>query len=620
MWKLSNIQATDFMSFDNVSFDFDSKCYVVRADNQDNEGQQSNGGGKTSFVDLIAVALLGKSLTGRNVKDCVRWGADQSYFTLRCTLIDDSNVECVIDRKVYNNTRSQELSLLVDGKVPSTLPTKRGVENGVDIKQGNAYILNEVLHITESDLLSYYLISKDKYQPFLNINTDSKLAVIGRFSKSGIVDRAIMSCEADAETVRSNVGKFDRQITTEQGYIQALQESDDAQQFESNKQQQLDSLDQQLSAIEITLVNKDTEIEGEEEQMKDYGLCFHEINPQDKIDLQTILDSLDEKEMVGLISQLRLQIGTIEGYLAGVITCPDCGHDFNLQSDLHFTEQDLLDKQAALTDCQDQLDSMRKSKWELREDISTIESLEHENRDVELEINRCIRKIESIKQEQARLVEEYDRLEFTKANVAAKTFADQQFSTQQRIDDKLRLIESIQSQLDQATVDLDHFNTWIAHLEDFKFFLGNKPIEAICSLVNQYLQLNGSDLNLHIEGFKKLRSGELRQSLQPVIYRNWQNPQSFDQFSQGEKVRLNLTVDLAFQHLLNQSNDVGGLDLYVNDELLNPLDSVGVSNAAAAFDQLGKTMLLVTHSGADMVYDNTILITKKDGTSKMAKG
>ena len=157
----------------------------------------------------------------------------------------------------------------------------------------------------------------------------------------------------------------------------------------------------------------------------------------------------------------------------------------------------------------------------------------------------------------------------------------------------------------------------VTNFEDFKFYLGNKPIEAICSLVNQYLSLNGSDLNLHIEGFKKLRSGELRQSLNPVIYRNWTNPQSFVQFSEGEKVRLCMSVDLAFQQLINESSKFGGLDLYVGDENLNSLDSIGVGNAASAFNQLNKTIILVTHSGSDLIYPNTITVKKQNGKSEV---
>ena len=198
-----------------------------------------------------------------------------------------------------------------------------------------------------------------------------------------------------------------------------------------------------------------------------------------------------------------------------------------------------------------------------------------------------------------------------------RSFSDEKASVKKQIQEKLdERVEQIK-QLDQVLNELELNKQWISNFEDFKFYLGNKPIEIICSLVNQYLKLNNSDLNLHIEGFKKLRSGELRQALQPVIYRNWMSPKSYEQFSEGEKVRLNLAVDLAFQQLINSSSKYGGLNFYVNDELISSLDSKGVQNAAQAFNQLDKTILLVTHSGADLNYDNSITIQKKGNKSEL---
>src|SRR5689334_6581802 len=103
MWRITNISAKDFMSFEEINYPFKDKCYVVRAENKDNSGQLSNGGGKTSFVDSIAVALLGYSLTGRHVKDCVSWTTDSSCFTVTCKLENKHHkLSCEISRKIYS--------------------------------------------------------------------------------------------------------------------------------------------------------------------------------------------------------------------------------------------------------------------------------------------------------------------------------------------------------------------------------------------------------------------------------------------------------------------------------------------------------------------------------------
>lgn len=617
MWQLQYISAENFMSFEKVEYQFENKCYVVRAENKDNDGQQSNGGGKTSFVDIIAIALLGYSLTGRNVKDCVNWNSDQNYFIVKLYLENPQHkINCFIERKVYSNTKGQELVLLVNEKLPSTLPTKKGAEGAVDVKAGNTYILKEILDITEQDLLSYHLISKTYYQPFLNVNTDRKLEVISRFSRADVIDKVIKNLELDLEVGNDSVEEYKLQIAKIQGHIEALSQSLEGNakvEFEQQKQKQIEQKEIRMKYLSdrAHLLAQ----QGEEIKTKIQSLVPEELDPQIKIDLNTRLKSLNTKEFIELEREINKEISEIKNYLAGLITCPECFHKFHLTSKKRYDTKILTQREAALADVQSERVSAEKAIEEIKEDIAIVEEIERSNFLINNQRIDLEQRFQSLERESADLLNDMEAVAQQIDAIAAHTFADEKVNIHSNIKEKEGELITQQQQLEQQQKQLTDIIKWIDYFSDFKFYLGNKPIEAICSLVNQYLRLNGSDLNLHIEGFKKLRSGEMRQALTPVIYRNWMNPQSVNQFSEGERVRLNLAVDLAFQQLINQSSKTGGLNFYVNDELLNPLDSLGVANAARAFNQLDKTILLVSHSGADLVYNNTILIEKKNQIS-----
>lgn len=605
------------MAFETMSFNFDSKCYVIRGDNKDNEGQQSNGAAKTSFVDSIAILILGSSLTGRNVKDCVRWTSESTSFTIKGTLINEAhNLTCNIERTVYSNTKGQELVILVNGEVPTTLPTKKGVKNAVDVKLGNKYILESLLDLTESDLLSYFLISKSHYQPFLSINTDAKLDVISRFSKAEVVDKVISGLKIELEVSEDGVVEYNQQIATIEGYIKALEDSlNDAARldFENNKQKQIESIETHIAQLEQNLLSKSDEIESQNNKVSQLQVV--ELDPQDKIELQGTHDSLNCTEAIKAQNELKQDKTKVSNYLAGLITCPKCSHEFSLESDKSYTQDDVTQLDILIAEFESEIQEATKLRKEVRESIELIESVEQQNKQTQREIDGIKRTIEIIENEQRRILKEIEQQELKLSNTKATTYADQQASVKDSISNKQDELQQVTLQLEELNKEIDNSNRWITNFEDFKFYLGNKPIEAICSLVNQYLSLNGSDLNLYIEGFKKLRSGELRQALMPQIYRNWSNPQPFVQFSEGEKVRLCMSVDLAFQQLINESSKFGGLDLYIGDENLNSLDSIGVGNAASAFNQLDKTIILVTHSGSDLVYPNTITIRKQNGKS-----
>lgn len=624
MWKVQSIEAKDFMSFEKFSFDFENKCYVIRAENKDDNGQKSNGSGKTSFVDVIAVALLGYSLTGRNVKDCVRWTSPEDYFTVKLNLINtDHKLECSIERKVYSKSKSAELKLLVNGAVPKTIPTKQGVENGVDIREGNKYILTNILDITEEDLLNYFLISKINYKPFLEVNTDRKLEVMGRFTNTKAVDKTIGKLEVEVEETHDNINEYNDLIQQAHGYIKALEDSlneDKAAEFEQDKQAKLDELFKKSDQVEKEIVTMKRNIAQHEAEIEVTLAKKVDVNDTDRSELVVQITSIEkeisENDLIKL--QLLNSESKISKYLAGLVKCPKCKNEFPaVQCDEHYTKQDLKLENENISLIEGEIQALKKIKFEAKERLKVITDAIAANVNLDKTVETLKRNKASIEKHQKRLMDEFSALEQSIATESARTFQDERADVGEQIEAKRREIKSFEVQLEELKTKLDKDQKWIEHFENFKFYLGNKPTNIICSLVNQYLELASSELNLHIEGFKKLKNGELRQSLNPVIYRNWINPQSVQQYSEGERVRLNLATDLAFQQLINGASKFGGFNLYANDEMISGLDSLGVQLVAEAFNSLDKTMLLVTHSGADMNYQNSIIITKKNGKSEV---
>jgi len=620
MWHLNSIQASNFMSFEKVHYDFENKCYIIKGINNDNDSQQSNGGGKTSFVDIFPIALFGYSLTGRNVKDCISWSSDSSSFTVKAILTNKATKqECLIERRIFSK-KASELIILIDNEVPSSIPTKQGVKNGVDIKEGNKFILDHILDIKEEDLLNYFFISKTNYSPFLEVNTERKLEVISRFTNTAIVDKIIASLEADVKSNTSAVNSLSNKIFTADGYIEALQASlnaDAMKVFEQQKVAQIKSYQDQIESYDQQLLESQDNIEVVNNEISE--LVFHETDLNEIKVLQSEWNVLQESymEIVKLMKEITPEIQNAQNYLAGKITCPKCENEFHLSIKETYTQDELdtflLDFQAL----EQELESIHTNQEDISSKIQDINDLVKQNKLTERRKTVLLQNISSFESQQERILKAIEDLESKIAETHALSFVDEKKNIQEQIKAKEKEIASIAAEITSLNTLIDQSSQWIKHFEEFKFYLGNKPIEVICSLVNNYLKMIGSDLNLHIEGFKRLKSGELRQSLNPIIYRNWINPQPYVQFSEGERVRLNLAVDLAFQQLINASSKTGGLNYYQSDEMISGLDSLGVTNTAKAFSKLNKAILLVTHSASDMNFENTISIEKNKGISSI---
>lgn len=615
MWNIKSISAENFTSFKHVEYSFDKKCYIVRAENKDNQGQKSNGGGKSSFIDIISIGLLGYTLTGRTIKNCVGWDAGEGPLVITLQITNEEHsLDVKISRTIYNSNKSQELVLLVNDKVPKEIPSKRGVVNGVDVKLGNQYILQNILDITEEDLLNYYLISGVNYQPFLGVNTDRKLEVITRFTNTGAIDKVISYLETEEKANQNKLNEVLMQIERYKGAIEALQESlgGEAQKaWEESRDTLITDLNAKLDSCEADIMKLEDQIDAL--RAKDY-----KIHPIDNKKLQSLQARFDIKyskweQLQTAGKELNKKISTIETHLAGAVECPNCNYTFKPGSNNHYTSVDLLAVKNQYSEFPGKIDAIGKEMQEINDQMGAIKELEEENESTQRKLASKDTQIGILEDSQKMLIERYEQIKQEIESVANQTFDS--LAIEEQIAEKDEHIAKLEGQADGYRKS--DTKTWITHFEDFKFYLGNKPINLICSLVNQYLKLNQSDLNVHIEGFKLLRSGETRQALTPVIYRNWMNPQDYQQFSGGEKVRLNISVDLAFQQLINSSSRYGGLNLYISDELLNSLDDEGVKNAAEAFNKLDKTILLVTHSGNDLNYSNCIDIVKENGVSKL---
>lgn len=583
------------MTFADIEFAFDDKCYVIKGENKDDAGQQSNGSGKSSFIDIIAVAVIGQSLSGRDLKNCVNRNGVDSFFLVGVTLDNDGHLT-KISRKVYNNTRASELSITIDDKPIEGVPTKAGIPNGLDVKAGNQYILDTVLDISKEDLLNYFLISGDEYTSFFNAGQAKKIEIITRFSKAGVIDSIIDKLTKSQNQTTKDLQQIQTQITGLKGQIVGLEETISQVMIDRFEQDKATRISKALDEVESLSVALD-KIEIKSIEQVDYESDLKIIVDEIQVVNKTIMSNAKSKTVA------QQEISRLQVLLAGQIECPKCEHHFVIESELsiddinegiHGFESAIVDIDVILNEAQSQHGELLQMHRDLVEQrnaqVATIQANKlAQQRKVDIQ-----QRLDGYE----KVLMELDQMKFDDSNIKAL------------IEQKNVLITENQILADNLVVSIADDNTWIDNFKQFKFYLSNKPVEVISHYTNEFLKSLGSELTIAIEGFRVLKSGELKAELTPIVYRNGLNPEQYAAFSGGEKVRLNIAVDLAFQRLVNE-NSKQGLSFYSNDEAINALDSVGVVSAAKAFNNLKETICLVSHSGSEMNYDNVITVTKK---------
>jgi len=125
-------------------------------------------------------------------------------------------------------------------------------------------------------------------------------------------------------------------------------------------------------------------------------------------------------------------------------------------------------------------------------------------------------------------------------------------------------------------------------------------------------------MQIRWEGMKMLSDGKLKEEINAIILRDL-GQRKFKSLSGGERARLDYSMILTLQRMINYTNKYGGLDFLSTDETCEGLDALGLSDLMKSFSNLNKTILLTTHVVNRTISDNILLIRKVNGVSEIVK-
>lgn len=153
---------------------------------------------------------------------------------------------------------------------------------------------------------------------------------------------------------------------------------------------------------------------------------------------------------------------------------------------------------------------------------------------------------------------------------------------------------------------------------EFKTYLANSKINAIAQITNEFLETIGSDIRVALSGYTILKSGKVRDKISVSLLRDGVDCGSFEKFSAGERVRVELASILSMNQLMNMNCEEGkGLDLLVADEVLDSADEQGLASVFKALNKTQITSLVVSHGQVHEGYPNRITVVKQNGVSSI---
>lgn len=656
----------NFGPFSSLNYDFVNEPIAIIGENRTQDDQLSNGSGKSFLSQGLFYGIYGTNLRGVLDKKLIKEGEDSAYIYVQ--------IHCPIRKQILAIEREIKI------KGSSTLrlelidedETKLAPVTCATVNDGNKFIANWI-EISAEDAKSYYIVSKGNYKSFFNSSNTEKLALISRFINFTSIDKTKDIITERIDELNEIKRGYENEKSSFEGKLSAYEEQlnfvleedlvkkrndeisglthlinvydnniEEKKNSISNLKKSKVSKEQQKE--DIAKLRKSVEKELEELEDNSFQETYNEIDEdlslykKQKEDEESKLNKSTQR-----VRSIKKTIDSIEMKLAGVITCPNCHHEFLLKNDDSVddlkTEKKLsesalkeeTEKKSLIDKSIEELDSIideylslkKETQAEekkiidqqisIRNKLKTLSSQYYEIDEsivrIESDINKLKEQItdnEQLKVHKLKLIDELKTTPLKKKDTS---------HLEENIKNLEKEIENKDKEILQVNDKIFKIQQWTTRFKDFKMYLALEQLKNIQFSANDILKRMGSDLRIMIEGFKKGANGKVKDEITPYVFRN--EMESFFYYSGGEQARCEIALILALQTMINTTKQYGGMNFLLIDEVLESADSLGIENIISSISFLKQPILIVTHVPKLNEEICQLKVIKENGISKL---
>lgn len=538
-----------------------------------------NGAGKTTFLDAICFCLFGKPFRNINIpqlpnsingKDCV----------VECEFrIGNANylVRRGLNPKIFE--------IFKDGKMLDQDSKSKDYQKMLD---------EQILKMSYKSFCQVVILGSTNYVPFMRLPAADRRSIveslldIGIFSSMNVVLKnristnreEIRSCETAMEILLSK-------IETQRKYLNMLEEK---------SRSSLDELEEELKSTTETKNNLNAlTVKGGNilaTMTKNRDLYRKKIG--NISDLKKIKNSL-ERKMDSLDTDISMYISSKE------ISCPSCGREM---TDDHRKKE---------------IETKKLKLEEVNKGIIDIDAkITDENRFI---LNNKLDKIE----------DECDRFQSVlnehrhKLGVAEKMIErlsgdiEKIKKSQQSLDDEQTALEKLIDRSEEGKKNLEEKNNEQTLLGSAQAILKDSGIKT--KVIRHYLPIMNKLINNYLACMDFFVQFNLDENFDETIKSRYRDEFTYASFSEGEKMRIDLSLLLAWREIARLKNSTN-CNLLVLDEVFDSsLDGTGMDEFMKLLKGMGSrcNIFVISHKSDQLIdkFQDVLLFKKKNNFSRM---
>jgi DNA repair exonuclease SbcCD ATPase subunit len=659
--SLISIGIRDFMSIGTIHYKFQNGFTLITGQNEDLD---SNGSGKTSFVDAIFWCLFGETTKGLTGNDVIRRGCD------------DCTVDLYLERAPHDfimiqRTRSEGLSICIPSEDEGEIVTK-------GLRQSDRQeLLEKMLGFNKKTFLSSCYFSQENLQSLMNFSDSERTNMItdllGYETYDDLYDKVVEKCkrlESEIDQFNESKVEVDKSIAVVKSKVEYAEECVDENKKRAKLiKESISKYDNEIANIKVKLSELEDEIYIESDV--DYENALKDLYDSKEETSKSIKSVNDyekslRRELVEKRTNAASKKSYIEQYLRSAKDleseikkldelemgerCDKCGSTITEENAQCFIEDKRLkidDLELSIDSSQKDLDKdesyifeiddrIERSEKKLIELQTTLTNTEGRIRKTLGEKEKALKLKQAIEVNKQKLMNDITTNESIIKNCKdqIKSYEESAVTAENSVTVLNSKLEELEDKLKKSDLKIEEIKKSLLILDFWKLSFSNKGIRSVLldkfcnqfnSYVNEYLSISSNGyMSILLNSIKTLKSGEERNKLELQVSMG-KDVVRYDSLSGGEKRRCDISICLALNKWLSEKHSLksGILGIMIFDELFSFLDRVGEENIGTLLynEGLNRKILVISHTPELSSYSsNMISIIKRDGISSLNEG